>query len=172
MAVKSKKAPAKKPKKLPGFFSLRNQKFVLLVAVVAGFAAGGSYWFYSSSSAAASKDLNTVQGCMDSGVVLRQGATGSCVKVVQVILTYAKHQQAYGSRATWEYLMSDGIYGPKTAGAAKKYQEFANGYGIARVRGYLATDGIVGSQTWWYLRNVACPDIKNGGQEIKACGHW
>jgi len=98
MAVKSKKAPAKKPKKLPGFFSLRNQKFVLLVAVVAGFAAGGSYWFYSSSSAAASKDLNTVQGCMDSGVVLRQGATGSCVSGVCQRVRYSAGERVPGYR--------------------------------------------------------------------------
>src|SRR5687768_11420013 len=95
MAAKSKKVSAKKTQKLPSFFNFQNQKFVIALVVVVGFAVGGSYWLYASSSAAPAKagfDLTKAWGCKGTGAVLRAGpngtvgSQGSCVKAAQSIV--------------------------------------------------------------------------------------
>jgi len=163
-------APAKskrkdmKTKKLPGFFSFKNQKFVLLLAVVVGFAAGGSYWFYTESSAALAKDTTTVQGCEASGVVLRQGSTGSCVKAVQLLLNAARtHHLRAEDNPPWGYIYADGKYGPVTELSVAAYQGFMNSY--PNVNPKLATDGVIGSQTWYRMRQLTCAAVKT-----VACG--
>jgi len=59
--------------------------------------------------------------------VLRSGATGSDVKVAQGLL----NSKGYA-------LVSDGIFGPGTDGAVRRFQS-NNG---------LVSDGIIGSATW------------------------
>jgi len=177
MAAKgTKKAPAKSVKsaakgkavkksaKLPGFFSFKNQKFVLLVAIVVGFAGGGSYWMYESSSARVAKDLNTVQGCEGTAAVLRAGpnntvgSTGSCVKAVQLVLNAARtFHIRHENNPPWGYIYPDGKYGPVTALSVAAYQGFMNSY--AAVNPKLATDGVVGSQTWFRMRQLTCSEI-------------
>jgi len=164
-SAKTKSKDVKKAKKLPGFFRPKTQKFVLLVAVVVGFAAGGSYWLYSESSARVAKDLTTVQGCMDSGVVLRRNSSGSCVRVVQRILNAAKYR--YGSAAHWGYLEEDAQYGPATALTVAAYQQFINGFPQYPDTKPVADDGVVGRVTWMWLRNIACVDIST---KVPACG--
>lgn len=162
------KEQVKKLKRLPGFFSFSNKKFVALTVFVVGFAIAGSYWLYESSSAADTKDLRTVQGCRKAGKVLREGSRESCVAAVQVVLSYASNSDIYRN-ATWGALRSDGIYGPKTAVTVAAYQEFVNRSTLSQVRGYVAVDGIVGPDTWWYLENVACPAIKRVYPTLYSC---
>jgi peptidoglycan hydrolase-like protein with peptidoglycan-binding domain len=66
---------------------------------------------------------------MNSGPVLQQGSSGPDVRRVQRILVMIK---LFG----WEEI--DGIFGPKTKGAVKSFQESKN----------LVEDGIVGPATW------------------------
>ena len=89
---------------------------------------------------------------MNSGPVLQQGSTGSDVRRVQRILVMIK---LFG----WEEI--DGIFGPKTTGAVKSFQESKN----------LVEDGIVGPATWGAMpKDPNTPLVSNGhtGPVVKA----
>jgi peptidoglycan hydrolase-like protein with peptidoglycan-binding domain len=89
---------------------------------------------------------------MNSGPVLQQGSSGPDVRRVQRILVMIK---LFG----WEEI--DGIFGPKTKGAVKSFQESKN----------LVEDGIVGPATWGAMpKDPNTPLVSNGdtGPVVKA----
>jgi peptidoglycan hydrolase-like protein with peptidoglycan-binding domain len=89
---------------------------------------------------------------MNSGPVLQQGSSGPDVRRVQRILVMIK---LFG----WEEI--DGIFGPKTKGAVKSFQESNN----------LVEDGIVGPATWGAMpKDPNTPLVSNGdtGPVVKA----
>lgn len=145
MAAKSSKKPVKKSnKKLPGFFSFRNKRFVILLIVVVLAAGIGSYVMYKRSSAATYKN---VVRCSQLKITLRRGSSGPCVSSVQNLLNVY--------RSGWSSISVDGKFGSITEDRVRRFQS-ANG---------LVSDGIVGSKTyakfqekcdfsWKYYRNV------------------
>lgn len=89
---------------------------------------------------------------MNSGPVLQQGSSGPDVRRVQRILVMIK-------LFDWEEI--DGIFGPKTKGAVKSFQESKN----------LVEDGIVGPATWGAMpKDPNTPLVSNGdtGPVVKA----
>jgi peptidoglycan hydrolase-like protein with peptidoglycan-binding domain len=92
---------------------------------------------------------------MNSGPMLQQGSSGSDVRRVQRILVMIK---LFG----WEEI--DGIFGPKTKGAVKSFQESEG----------LVQDGIVGPATWGAMpKDPNTPLVSNGdtGPVVKALQH-
>ena len=92
---------------------------------------------------------------MNSGPTLQQGSSGADVRRVQRILVMIK---LFG----WEEI--DGIFGPKTKGAVKSFQESEG----------LVEDGIVGPATWGAMpKDPNTPLVKNGdtGPVVTALQH-
>jgi peptidoglycan hydrolase-like protein with peptidoglycan-binding domain len=92
---------------------------------------------------------------MNSGPMLQQGSSGSDVRRVQRILVMIK---------LFDWQEIDGIFGPKTKGAVKSFQE-SNG---------LVEDGIVGPATWGAMpQDPNTPLLSNGdsGPVVKALQH-
>jgi peptidoglycan hydrolase-like protein with peptidoglycan-binding domain len=92
---------------------------------------------------------------MNSGPVLQEGSSGSDVRRVQRILVMIK---------LFGFEEIDGIFGPKTKGAVKSFQE-SNG---------LLEDGIVGPATWGAMpKDPNTPLVSNGdtGAVVKALQH-
>jgi peptidoglycan hydrolase-like protein with peptidoglycan-binding domain len=92
---------------------------------------------------------------MNSGPKLQEGSSGSDVRRVQPILVMIK---LFG----WEEI--DGIFGPKTKGAVKSFQESEG----------LVEDGIVGPATWGAMpKDPNTPLVPNGdtGPVVKALQH-
>ena len=163
MAVKSKKAPTKKPKKLPSFFSFQNQKFVIALVLVVSFAVGGSYWLYASSSAAPAKagfDLTKAWGCKGTGAKLQAapggkvGSEGSCVRAAQTIVNGANRLYP---NSNWSLIPEDGLYGGQTAAAVSSYQRYMR----------ISADGVVGPDTWQKMLDT-CEYLR--GRDINPSG--
>src|SRR3954464_11846122 len=92
---------------------------------------------------------------MNSGPRSQEGASGSDVRRVQRILVMIK---LFG----WEEI--DGIFGPKTKGAVKSFQESEG----------LVGDGIVGPAPWGAMpKDPNTPLVKHGdtGPVVKALQH-
>ncbi|HTE22742.1 MAG TPA: hypothetical protein VK674_06960 [Candidatus Limnocylindria bacterium] len=172
LAKKEGEEDMKKTRKLPGFFSLRNKKFVAVLALAVGLAGLGSYGFYRSSTSALNKDTRTVGGCRNTNTVLRYGSSGSCVKVVQTILNRS-HAIYPDARNYWpQNLTEDGDYGLKTTGAVQGYQRFANKKYATRVydpNPPLESDGIVGSRTYEQLQVNTCADLRAHDLSLPEC---
>jgi len=86
---------------------------------------------------------------------IRNGSTGSDVETLQMMLN-----EVYGS-----VLVVDGIFGNKTEGLVKQYQE----------NNHLVVDGIVGSETWDRLEGRLMTSstrttVRNGstGSDVRA----
>jgi len=153
----------KKVSKLPGFFSLKNQKFVVALVLVVGFAAGGSYWLYASSSAAPAKagfNLNKAWGCKDTSATLRAGpggkvgSEGSCVKAAQSIVNGANRLYP---NSNWSIIEEDRLYGGQSAAAVTAYQRYMG----------ISADGVVGRETWEKMLDT-CEYLR--GQDIVPSG--
>jgi peptidoglycan hydrolase-like protein with peptidoglycan-binding domain len=92
---------------------------------------------------------------MNSGPVLQEGSSGSDVRRVQRILVMIK---------LFGFEEIDGIFGPKTKGAVKSFQESKG----------LVEDGIVGPATWGAMpKDPNTPLLSNGatGAVVKALQH-
>ncbi|HZN87682.1 MAG TPA: peptidoglycan-binding protein [Thermoleophilaceae bacterium] len=81
---------------------------------------------------------------MNSGPTVQQGSSGSDVRRVQRILVMIK---------LFGFEEIDGIFGPKTKGAVKSFQESKG----------LVEDGIVGPATWGAMpKDPNTPQVSNG----------
>ena len=157
---KTKKQP--KTTKLMNWFSSNSATKNILIFAVAFAAIGGGYMLYQSHAATVA--INPY-ACTPAAygvpqVVIRQGATGSCVKHLQWYLNHMPQFSTIGSsgpvfvrsslynggKSVPYPLTIDGQFGSKTTAVAKSFQYFCG----------LTVDGVVGPKTWnglfttWY----------------------
>ncbi|MDN4074247.1 peptidoglycan-binding domain-containing protein [Fictibacillus terranigra] len=100
--------------------------------IVTGLAVVLMAWGISFSTASASAPGFHHPADWDKNSILRKDARGVEVKNVQYIINVLR---SYTDSSVFD---SDGIFGPKTEAAVKKYQKTH----------HLAADGVVGPRTW------------------------